>query len=135
MVIGDENGNRLHDLHFFFPPCFCQLNVKVRPSFSVIVVELEKRKAEKMHKGEPVVKGEMRNGRRSQTRHEVLTLITELKGAEADKDGFVFLPFPKPLLIPTEDVPSRRSRVSRKTDPTCSGPRTCPLASWLLRRG
>ncbi|CAG12811.1 unnamed protein product, partial [Tetraodon nigroviridis] len=34
----------------------CCLNVKVRPSFSVIVVELEKRRAEKTQKGDPEVK-------------------------------------------------------------------------------
>lgn len=37
---------------------FPQLNVEVRPSFSVIVAELEKRRAEKTQKDEPAVKGE-----------------------------------------------------------------------------
>uniref|UniRef100_H3DNZ5 dual-specificity kinase n=1 Tax=Tetraodon nigroviridis TaxID=99883 RepID=H3DNZ5_TETNG len=50
----------------------CCLNVKVRPSFSVIVVELEKRRAEKTQKGDPEVKGE-----------------------RSDKHGFLVSSFPK----------------------------------------
>lgn len=45
---------------FFNPFCFClrQMNSQLRPSFSQIVVELERRQAERKQKAEPTVKGE-----------------------------------------------------------------------------
>lgn len=39
----------------------CQMNAKHRPSFSQIVVELERRQAERKQKDEPTVKGESSN--------------------------------------------------------------------------
>lgn len=51
-----------HALEFFLSVSpSCQMNAKLRPSFSQIVVELERRQAERKQKDEPAVKGESSN--------------------------------------------------------------------------